>query len=90
MAWSVDKKTINLGYYNTEKEAALAYDEFAFKKHGKFAQLNFPIPLYILQTIRKEVEEMQTYKIHEEADFLLIKKEDILTYLTTLEEEVSK
>jgi hypothetical protein len=38
----VDRKTIHLGYYATELEAAVAYDAAAIKHHGEFARLNFP------------------------------------------------
>jgi hypothetical protein len=40
-AVQVDKKRRHLGYYETEKEAAIAYDAAACIYHGKFARLNF-------------------------------------------------
>lgn len=39
---TVDNKTIRLGTYSTEIEAARAYDEAARHYHGAFARLNFP------------------------------------------------
>jgi len=37
---NVNKKEIMLGYFYSEKEAALAYNEAATKHFGKFARLN--------------------------------------------------
>jgi hypothetical protein len=39
---TVNYKTVNLGYFDTERDAALAYDQAARKLHGGFAHLNFP------------------------------------------------
>ena len=35
-----ERKVINIGSFSTKIEAAIAYNEFAIKYHGKFAQLN--------------------------------------------------
>ena len=37
---NVNKKYIFLGYYNTELDAAIAYNNAALKYHGEFACLN--------------------------------------------------
>ena len=37
-----NKKTIKLGRYKSEEDAAIAYDKIAIKLHGEFAYLNFP------------------------------------------------
>lgn len=41
----VDGKTIGLGYYRDEREAALAYDAAARQLFGAFARLNFPLEM---------------------------------------------
>ena len=38
-----EKKSIFLGYFNSEIDAAHAYDQAAIKYHGEFARLNFPL-----------------------------------------------
>ena len=43
-------KTIFIGRYDSEIEAARAYDRAALKYHGEFARLNFPREDYISET----------------------------------------
>jgi hypothetical protein len=38
-----NNKTIHLGYFTNEEDAAIVYDEAAKKYYGEFANLNFPI-----------------------------------------------
>ena len=38
----VDRKSIHIGYFDSEIEAAVAYDIAASKVHGEYARLNFP------------------------------------------------
>ena len=38
---TVNGKSIHLGHFKTEEDAAHAYDEAAKKYHGEFANLNF-------------------------------------------------
>jgi hypothetical protein len=37
---NVNGKRISIGYFKTEKEAALSYNEAAIKYHGEYAKLN--------------------------------------------------
>lgn len=37
-----ERKSIFIGYFNTDMEAAKAYDKKAIELHGDFARLNFP------------------------------------------------
>lgn len=41
---NIDRKSIHIGYYKTDKLAALAYDKKARELYGEFAYLNFPDP----------------------------------------------
>lgn len=41
-ALSVNNRTISLGLFEDEREAAQAYDAGARKHHGEYARLNFP------------------------------------------------
>ena len=38
----VNEKTVHIGTFQTEEEAAKAYDLVAYYEHGEFARLNFP------------------------------------------------
>lgn len=38
---NISKKKVKLGYYETEEQAAIAYDNAAKKNYGDFAKVNF-------------------------------------------------
>ena len=44
---SINGKLKSLGYYESEEEAAIAYDKAAILHFGEFASINFPIENYI-------------------------------------------
>lgn len=39
---TINRKSVNIGYFETDLEAARAYDKRAIELHGEFAVLNFP------------------------------------------------
>ena len=43
-----NKQQIHIGTFNTDIEAAKAYDKKAIELHGEFAKLNFPLENYKL------------------------------------------
>ena len=45
-----------IGEFDTEFEAALAYDDFVLKHHGEFARLNYPEQDYCFET-NEDLEE---------------------------------
>ncbi len=48
-----DQKRYYLGRFNSVKEAAIAYDNEAFRLHGEFAILNYPERLQDLQRLHR-------------------------------------
>lgn len=50
---TVNGKRINLGYFNTEEDAARVVDRAAIEYHGDFARLNFPNDNPLLFSPRK-------------------------------------
>jgi AP2 domain/HNH endonuclease len=48
-----NQKSIHLGYFATEEEAARRYDDFAWLIFGEFCHLNFPLPESVQTTVPK-------------------------------------
>jgi len=53
----VNGRIVYIGRFETELEAAVAYDKVADKDHGQFAQLNFPTPVGHLLLENKKLKD---------------------------------